>query len=138
MCGWSAEYPFGAVLVAAISLLPLLSGFFTSDQNVVALVNAVTPILVGFFSIHGLLCATEGILLGQKDLGFLGKMYTAFFFIVPYFMLRVKRAALSGAAVGLTTIWSVFALYQVFRVAAWVGRVAWLQNKTNKEVAALP
>lgn len=129
---------FGAAMVGAVLCIPLLSGFFTADPAVVALVNSVTPLLVGFFSVHGLLCASEGLLLGQKDLGFLGKMYASFFFAVPYFMLRLKRVALSGiATVNLTTIWTVFLGYQMFRFAAWVGRVAMLQRKTESHAAGL-
>lgn len=133
-----AGIAFGAVLVGAVGSLPVLSRFFTPDKVVSSLVNSVTPLLIGFFSIHGLMCAAEGLLLGQKDLSFLGNMYAAFFFIMPYFMLKVKTAALAGMPVGLTSVWTVFLCYQIFRVAAWIGRVAWLQKRTNQEAANLP
>ena len=91
-----------------------------------------------FFSVHGILCSAEGLLLGQKDLGFLGKMYGAFFAIVPYFMLRVKRAALGGAAnVGLTSVWQVFLAYQMVRAVAWVARVGQLQQREERESSRL-
>lgn len=124
---------FGALLAGTISCLPLISRLFTPDARVVSLVNGVTPLLMTFFAVHGLLCASEGLLLGQKDLSFLGRMYTGFFFIVPFLMMSVKRAALSGAAVGLTNVWTIFVGYQLFRTCAWVGRAAWIQRQTNRE-----
>jgi len=123
---------FGSAMVAAIMLLPFLSGFFTSDPAVASLVNSVVPLLVAFFSMHGVLCAAEGVILGQKDLGFLGKMYGFYFFAVPFFMLRVKRAALAGVAViNLSSVWTVFLGYQIFRSIAWVSRVELLQRRTE-------
>jgi len=125
---------FGAAMMAAVGAIPLLSGFFTSDPAVISLVNSVVPLLLVFFATHGFVCGTEGLLLGQKDLGFLGKMYAAFFAAVPFLMLRVKRAALSGSkSVGLTSVWNVFIGYQVFRCAAWLVRSAILQKRTDAE-----
>jgi Na+-driven multidrug efflux pump len=129
---------FGSFMVAAVGCIPFLSRFFTSDPAVVALVNMVAPWLTGVFAVHGLICASEGLLLGQKDLGFLGSMYTAFFAVVPYFMLRVKSAALSGASnVNLTSVWRVFLGYQLFRCFAWINRVAMLQRRSERESAEL-
>jgi Na+-driven multidrug efflux pump len=129
---------FGGLMVGAVACIPFLSRFFTADAQVVALVNTVAPLLVGFFSMHGILCACEGLLLGQKDLGFLGKSYAAYFFIVPYFMLRVKRAALAGTRiVSLSSVWKVFLGYQVSRAVAWALRVLIIQRKTEKESSYL-
>ena len=124
---------FGGFMMAAVACIPLLSGIFTSDPVVISMVNGVVPLLLGVFSVHGVLCSAEGLLLGQKDLGFLGKMYAGFFAAVPYFMLRVKRTALTGGNVGLKSVWGVFLSYQLFRFAAWVGRVAQLQRRTDEE-----
>lgn len=122
---------FGAIMVAAVSCIPLLSGFFTTDPVVISLVNRVAPILLGWFGVHGIVCAAEGLLLGQKDLSFLGRMYAGYFAVVPLLMLRVKRAALAGAeGVGLTSVWKVFLCYQLFRFAAWSVRVGLLHRRT--------
>jgi Na+-driven multidrug efflux pump len=127
----------GAVIVAAVCCIPFLSGFFTADVNVIALVNMVVPYLIGFFAVHGFVCGVEGLLLGQKDLGFLGKMYGGFFFIVPALMLQVKRAALaaadSGAVINLTSVWKIMVGYQLFRSVAWSLRLSLLQRKTESE-----
>jgi Na+-driven multidrug efflux pump len=125
---------FGGTMMAAVSTIPLLSGFFTSDQAVISLVNSVVPLLLVFFGVHGFVCGTEGMLLGQKDLGYLGKMYAAFFAIVPYLMLKVKRKALAGThAVGLTSVWTVFIGYQLVRCVLWLARSLILQRRTDTE-----
>jgi len=128
---------FGVVMPAAIATLPILSRFFTADAAVVAQVNSVVPILLGFFIVHGTLCASEGVLLGQKDLGFLGKMYGSFFFALPFFMLRVKKAAFAGVeGIGLTSVWTVFLCYQIYRFLSWVIRVEIIQRRTDRATAA--
>lgn len=129
---------FGGFMVAAVACIPFLSPFFTTDVQVMALVNTVAPLLVGFFGVHGVLCACEGLLLGQKDLGFLGRSYATYFVAVPYFMLRVKRAALRGThAINLASVWKVFLAYQFSRTAAWVLRVLMIQRRTDREAGRL-
>ena len=128
---------FSAIMVGAVSTVPLLSGFFTSDPAVVGLVNSVAPWLVGFFAVHGLVCSAEGLLLGQKDLSFLGKAYAGYFFAVPFLMLRVKKKALAGVGnTSLTSLWKIFFAYNVFRCALWVGRGAQLQLRTQRQAAS--
>jgi hypothetical protein len=78
------------VLTVAVLCIPLLNQFITADPAVIALVNSVVPLLVIIFSTLCIFTSSEGILLGQKDLGFLGKSYTSFFFVVPCIMLHVK------------------------------------------------
>jgi len=123
---------FSVVMTGLVAMLPLLGKFFTSDVTVLAEMTTAVPALIGTFCIHGVICAGEGLLLGQKDLGFLGKMYASYFFVVPYFMLRVKKAALSGATnVGLSSVWTVFMAYQFARCTLWVVRLSYLQRKTE-------
>mmetsp|Transcript_29095 Transcript_29095/g.70250 ORF Transcript_29095/g.70250 Transcript_29095/m.70250 type:complete len:799 (+) Transcript_29095:500-2896(+) len=125
---------FGAGMMAVVSAIPLLTGFFTADPAVISLVNSVVPLLLAFFSIHGVLCSAEGLLLGQKDLNFLGKMYGAYFFVVPYLMLKVKAKALAGdLSANLVSVWKIFLGYQAVRAATWLGRVFMLQRRTDRE-----
>lgn len=126
---------FGATIAAIVSCLPMLGGFFTSDLRVLELVNSVVPTLSAIFFAHGIMCATEGVLLGQKDLSFLGKAYSVFFFAVPYFMLRVKKAAITGKGASLASLWQVFLGYNVFRTFTWVMRSKYRAIK-NKEAAS--
>lgn len=130
---------FGGAMVAAVAMIPFLSSMFTSDLAVIGLVNSVVPLLLVFFSVHGVLCASEGVLLGQKDLNFLGRMYAMFFATVPYLLLKLKKAALTGTRpVNLASVWTVFLGYQLFRCAAWVGRVVQLQKRTEDASSRLP
>jgi len=123
---------FSSVMVAAVSTIPLLSRFFTADAQVASIVSGVTPLLIGFFGVHGIVCAMEGILLGRKDLQFLGRMYAAYFLCVPYFMLRVKRAALAGVkGIHLNSVWKVFVGYQLVRFVTWSLRVFLVQRRTE-------
>lgn len=116
-----------------VGMMPKLGKFFSADASVLAEVATVVPMLVGIFIGHGVICAGEGLLLGQKDLGFLGKSYAVYFFAVPYFMLRVKKAALSGVAdIGLKSLWKVFLAYQVVRISLWIARLSQLQRRTEK------
>ena len=125
---------FGGAMMAAVCGIPLLTGFFTADQAVISLVNSVVPLLLVFFGVHGFVCSTEGMILAQKDLGWIGRMYASFFVAVPYFMLGLKKKALAGSkSVGLTSVWTVFISYQLARCALWVTRSATLQRRINVE-----
>lgn len=128
---------FGVVLSSIAGLLPIGVRLFTTDASVTALVNSIVPVLMAVFLFHGVFCGSEGILLAQKDLTFLGRMYGAYFIVVPYLMMRVKWAALAGKKVQLRSVWNVFLGYQSFRISAWVLRVVWLQHKSDKESIGL-
>ena len=70
--------------------------------------------------------------MGQKDLNFLGKAYAGFFAAVPYFMLKVKKAALTGTkSINLNSVWEVFLCYQFVRVSTWLFRSSQLQRKAE-------
>jgi Na+-driven multidrug efflux pump len=125
---------FGSTLVAGVALgVPALAPWFTSDPAVIARVRNAIPGLAIFLGFDGLMCIGEGTLLGQNDLKFLRNCYASFFFIVPAFMLRLKRRALSGIEVGIGTMWGTFSAYEVVRTVMWLARMAWLQFKMDKE-----
>ncbi|KAL7562249.1 hypothetical protein ACA910_004056 [Epithemia clementina (nom. ined.)] len=123
----------GAIMVMAMSAIPFMSRFSTSDPQVIAEVATTIPFLAAASLVHPFVTGFEGLLLGRKDLGFVGKMYTCWFFIVPFFMLRLKDAARAGQSIGLSSVWNVFLFYQISRCATWVGRAVVLQRKTDKE-----
>eukprot|EP00569_Conticribra_weissflogii_P005703 CAMPEP_0171331234 /NCGR_PEP_ID=MMETSP0878-20121228/2561_1 /TAXON_ID=67004 /ORGANISM="Thalassiosira weissflogii, Strain CCMP1336" /LENGTH=744 /DNA_ID=CAMNT_0011831733 /DNA_START=583 /DNA_END=2817 /DNA_ORIENTATION=+ len=125
---------FGAVIVGLVTFgVPFLSRFFTTDPMVLERVKNAIPGIAVFLGFDGLMCIGEGTLLGQKDLAFLRNMYASFFFIVPAFMFRLKRRALSGIPVGIGTMWGTFSVYEVVRTILWLLRVVQLQWKTEKE-----
>jgi Na+-driven multidrug efflux pump len=123
----------GVFLASTVACIPFALQLFTTDPAVMILVRQIIPVLFIIFSLHGVFCGSEGILLGQRDLKFLERMYAAYFVVVPYLMLQVKKAAKTGADVGLSSVWNIFLGYQLFRIAAWVARVAWLQRRTDRE-----
>lgn len=125
----------GAALVGLAAGVPRISGCFTADAAVRRAVSGALPGVGGFLAVNGLMTAGEGSLLGQRDLGFLRNAYAAFFVAVPACMLRLKRRALAGAGgVGVGTLWTTFAAYNVVRAALWHARLAQLQRRTDGEV----
>lgn len=130
---WKAGLVLGAGLFGAVLCIPLLCQFFTADPAVVSLVHSVLPLLLVIFSTLGIFTASEGMILGQRDLGFLGKSYATFFVVIPYLMLRLKRAALRGTAVvTLKSVWTVFTSYQLFRTGFWMMRALQLQRRAHR------
>lgn len=126
---------FGLLLVSLVSMIPLISQFFTSDPLVMQRVNGAIPGVALFLIANGLMCAGEGSLLGQKDLGFLRNSYALFFFTVPAYMLRLKYRALAGLqTVGIGTMWTAFGTYNLIRTIIWHARLAQLQRRTKREV----
>eukprot|EP00986_Skeletonema_menzelii_P006306 scaffold2381_cov143-Skeletonema_menzelii.AAC.1 len=58
----------GVILVSLVSMIPLISRYFTSDPLVMQRVNGAIPGVALFLIVNGLMCGGEGSLLGQKDL----------------------------------------------------------------------
>jgi hypothetical protein len=127
---WKLGLIFGCGLFATVLCLPRLNPLLTSVPSV----NTVVPLLLVIYSTLCIFTRSEGMLLGQKDLGFLGKSYASFFFIVPYFMLRLKRASLNAGSktVNLKSVWTVFTCYQVFRTIMWALRALYLVQREGK------
>uniref|UniRef100_A0A6U3SM00 Uncharacterized protein n=2 Tax=Ditylum brightwellii TaxID=49249 RepID=A0A6U3SM00_9STRA len=129
---------FGLSILGLVMCIPFLSRFFTTDLSVIGKVRGAIPGLMTFFSVGGLMCVGEGMLLGQKDLKFLGRMYGAYFFIVPSIMLRLKKRSLLGIQdVGIGDMWGLFSIYQCVRVAIWHIRLRLLQRRIAKDTAGL-
>mmetsp|Transcript_26392 Transcript_26392/g.60648 ORF Transcript_26392/g.60648 Transcript_26392/m.60648 type:complete len:845 (-) Transcript_26392:191-2725(-) len=131
-----AAIVLGTAMVGFAFMIPMISSSFTSDPSVFQMVNSVVPLLAANFPFYALAMALEGFLLGQKDLGYQGKMYTSWCFIIPYFMLRVKSAVASGTrAAGLSAVWEVMLGYQVLRFGSWLVRALFLQRQHDREAA---
>ena len=118
----------------ALLLLDLFHFLANSSPLVIAQVPSVLPLLAAILSLHPLICVGEGLLLGQVDLGYLGKAYSAFFVEVPYFMLRLGKFTLAVAKdVGLSSCWEIFLYYQFVRLSLWAFRLQSLLGKAAKE-----
>jgi len=128
----------GLLIVTLVTCgVPLLSRLFTTDPRVLSRVKNAIPGIAIFLGFDGLMSIGEGTLLGHKDLAFLRNSYATFFFLVPAFMLRLKRKALKGIPVGLGTMWGTFSAYEVVRTVLWLSRVAYLQWKTESEASKI-
>eukprot|EP00577_Skeletonema_sp_RCC1716_P009761 CAMPEP_0113380012 /NCGR_PEP_ID=MMETSP0013_2-20120614/4534_1 /TAXON_ID=2843 ORGANISM="Skeletonema costatum, Strain 1716" /NCGR_SAMPLE_ID=MMETSP0013_2 /ASSEMBLY_ACC=CAM_ASM_000158 /LENGTH=675 /DNA_ID=CAMNT_0000262329 /DNA_START=333 /DNA_END=2360 /DNA_ORIENTATION=+ /assembly_acc=CAM_ASM_000158 len=128
----------GLLIVTLVTCgVPLLSRLFTTDPRVLSRVKNAIPGIAIFLGFDGLMSIGEGTLLGHKDLAFLRNSYATFFFLVPAFMLRLKRKALKGIPVGLGTMWGTFSAYEVVRTVLWLSRVAYLQLKTESEASKI-
>lgn len=126
---------FGASIAALVTMgIPVLSKGFTTDPAVLSRIKNAIPGIAIFLGFDGLMCIGEGTLLGQNDLKFLRNMYASFFFLVPAFMFRLKRRALSGIEVGIGTMWLTFSAYEVVRTILWLTRMVFLQRKMEREV----
>jgi putative MATE family efflux protein len=123
----------GIILSIIAASIPLACPLLTTDPAVIASVKSVVPIMLAILSTHGIFCASEGILLGFKDLKFLGRIYAVFFAVVPMLMLRLKYAARAGRHITLLSVWNVFLGYQTFRISAFVSRVLMLRHRHAKE-----
>jgi Na+-driven multidrug efflux pump len=120
----------GLLLAAIMGSLPLYSGAFTSDAAVRGLVTSVVPLLFITCLKHGVFCAAEGLLLGQKDLRFLSTQYGAYTLLIPFIMLQIKKAAMAGStAANLKAVWLVYWVHDLFRTVLMAGRIFWLQRK---------
>lgn len=122
---------FGTLMCALVSCIPLISNLFTTDTAVIDSVHSALPHLMAIFGLHGLVQAGEGMLLGSKDLKFLGNAFSAFFAIVPYGMIYKKRVA--GPALSLTGLWEVFVSYQCVRCVLWWSRIWILHRRSHKQ-----
>jgi Na+-driven multidrug efflux pump len=135
---WKAGVVLGTGLFGAVICIPLVHRCFTTDPAVMTAVDTIVPFLLAIFSTLGIFTSSEGVLLGQRDLGFLGKSYTSFFFIVPYLMLRVKRSVQLGTAHSLRSVWVVFTAYQLFRTVLWILRAMQLQRRAYRRASERP
>jgi len=121
----------GIFLSAIGASLPFICPFLTKDLAVIETVRQIVPIMIGILSTHGIFCASEGILLGFRDLKFLGNIYAVFFVTVPMLMLRLKYAAKGGSKVNLCSVWKIFLGYQAFRILSFLGRVLVLRRQNG-------
>jgi Na+-driven multidrug efflux pump len=124
----------GVFLTLVALSIPLACPYLTSDPKVIKTVNEVVPAMLFILSTHGIFCASEGTLLGYRDLKFLGRIYSLFFVVVPMLMLRLKRVARIGVTVNLISLWNIFLYYQAIRIIAFLTRGFFVRRKHEAEV----
>jgi Na+-driven multidrug efflux pump len=123
----------GIFLTMIGASIPLMCPLLTQDLAVTAAVKKLVPIMIGILSTHGIFCASEGILLGFKDLKYLGNIYAVFFITIPLLMLRLKSVAKTGASITLNSVWNVFLGYQAFRIVSFLGRAFILTRRETEK-----
>lgn len=126
----------GIFLTLVALSIPLACPYLTSDLRVIQTVHEVVPAMLFILSTHGIFCASEGILLGYRDLKFLGRIYSLFFVVVPMLMLRLKRVAQIGVTVNLISVWKIFLYYQAIRIIAFLSRGVLIRREHEAEVSA--
>ena len=123
----------GVWLACAIGLMPVLTKtLMTTDPEVQSHVNSVVPIFVIILLFQGLFYTVEGILLAQKDLSFVGRLYGVYFVIFPAAILQLQRL---GTSLQLWHVWVTFAAYQLLRIIVWVFRVYFLYRRRADAIA---
>jgi len=119
--------------LGVVASMPLTSRFFTSDPIVLSQVRSITPYVLAWFSFHAVSMSAEGILLGRKDLSFLGKSYGIYSLIIPIIYLKIKAASLAGVKIAtLASVWQVFIMYGLSRLFIWNARLIQQTLKTMR------
>lgn len=145
-------YKVAVVMGICLSMIalsiPLACPLLTSDPSVISTVKSVVPVMLAVLTTHGIFCASEGILVGYRDLKFLGRVYSIFFAVIPMLMIRLKYAAAASIAgissrsagggaickaVQLSSVWDVFLGYQIVRIITFASRAFHLIQKTGKK-----
>lgn len=115
-----------AGFIAAIlaGLLPSKgAGLFTTDSQVAAMLGATAPILALGILMHAIALTCEGMLLAQRDLGFLSSSYvittiaTIALLVSPF-----RPSTLQGS-------WWILALFQGGRAIQFTLRTLWISRR---------
>lgn len=123
----------GAGLVAAVLawLLPARgAALFTSDTAVVAALRRTAPILGLSISMHAVALTCEGMLLAQRDLGFLSKSYIITTIATISLLLSPLRPTTLGGS------WWILAMFQASRSFQFTLRNIILTNRRSKQASA--
>jgi len=123
----------GAGLVAAAfaGLLPSKgAALFTTDTAVAAALRQTAPILGLAVSMHAIALTCEGMLLAQRDLGFLSKSYIVTTIATISLLLSPFRPGTLGGS------WWILALFQTSRSFQFALRNVILTNRKTKQAPA--
>lgn len=120
----------GLVAAALAGLLPSKgAALFTKDVQVAAALKRTAPILGLSISMHAIALTCEGMLLAQRDLGFLSKSYIITTVATIALLLSPFRPATLGGS------WWILALFQASRSVQFGLRNLFLTNKHRAKEA---
>ena len=111
---------FVSAAAALVGAAVPLSGavFLTNEPSVrAAVVPLALPLAVSVV-LTGPVCASEGVLLARRQLGFLAGVYVTTVALLPPALLAVKRR---GGPVA--QLWVLFAIFQLFRASIFSGKI---------------
>lgn len=94
------------------------TGLLTNDAGVRAAVRPLALPLALATVLTGPVCASEGVLLARRQLGFLAAVYVSTIAVLPPVLLAIKQR---GGP--LVLVWATFALFQFFRAALFTSRI---------------
>lgn len=104
------------VVAISTAIITRCPGQFTRDVAVVQQMAAVLPLMATTLALHGTAVTLEGVLLAQKAFRALALTYSVVGVGVAAAFTCIRRAGAAGP--GLLAIWSVYACFQAFRIAA--------------------
>jgi len=114
----------GLVAATLAGLLPSKgAGLFTTDSQVAAILAATAPILALSISMHAIALTCEGMLLAQRDLGFLSSSYvTTTIATIALLLSPFRPSTLQGS-------WWILALFQGGRALQFSLRTLWISRR---------
>ena len=116
LIGSGAAVGMACASIAAFFIV-LQPGIFTFDQEVVATMRSLAPLVCGCISTLGVMCAMEGMLLATKDLRFLSTFYS-----VNSVTMVLGFVAVESLGLGLSAAWQCMLAFQVCRIVVFAAR----------------
>ena len=118
----------GAIAAAFAGLLPSRgAGLFTKDALVKAALQRTSPILAFSVSMHAIAITCEGMLLAQKDLGFLSTSYIVTTFAAIGLMISPLRPTTLGQS------WGILASFQGIRALQFMFRNLLITRRKERQ-----
>ena len=109
-----------AVIVSfcAYAFITRLPTIFTRDLGVLGAMGTCAPLLFFALLLHATCMCAEGLLIGARELSFLGKSYVAnvCIFLSSLYVIANRR-------MGLVAVWRALAAFQVVRLATFSKRL---------------
>lgn len=118
-----------AVCVAVSSaILTMGAGAFTSDAAVATTLRNALPFTAATLSMHASAVTLEGLLLVQRRLGFLCRVYA----VMALGIVLANRTVMQRG-LGLNGVWAVYVVFQFVRITAFSWRAGLLQGRGQEE-----
>jgi Na+-driven multidrug efflux pump len=105
------------------------AALFTTSGEIAAAMTKTAPILAFSVSMHAIALSCEGMLLAQRDLGFLSKSYVITTVATAALLLSPSRPATLGGS------WGVLAIFQGSRALQFALRTLWISRRSKVKTA---